>query len=118
MGQPITVTARRGARPEVVLFACDRSLTGMATERYASAEDVRGRRPPDVLAGRLFGLGATGVTVSSNVVTVEAPAGAWAELEPKAQHAIAHLFEYYGPEAGWSPEARGISAEEAASPVV
>lgn len=117
MGQPITVVAHRGARPEVMFFECNRSLTGMATERYASADDVHARRPPDVLARRLFDLGASGVTVYSNLVTVEAPAESWGALEAKVHHAVAHLFEYYGDDAGWSPAARGLSAEEAASPV-
>ena len=67
-----------------------------------------GQRPPDVLARRLFDLGAQRVTIYSNVVTVEAPAAAWAELEPKAVHTIEHLFEYYGDDAGWSFEARGL----------
>jgi hypothetical protein len=111
MGQPITVTVRAGARPEVRFFDTNRSLTGMAIEVYVSAGDAAGPRPPDVLARRLFELGATRVTVYSNVVTVEAPAGAWAELEPKAVHAIEHLFEFYGAEAGWSFEARGIAPQ-------
>jgi hypothetical protein len=108
MGQLITVTARRGARDDVRLFDLDRSLTGMAIERYASAEAAAGDRPPDVLARRLFALGATNVSVYSNVVTVEAPADRWAELEAKAAFTIEHLFEYYGDDAGWSFAARGL----------
>ena len=34
----------------------------------------------------------------------------WAELEPKATFLIEHLFEYYGDDAGWSYEARGVEA--------
>ena len=118
MGQPITVSVRAGGRPEVRFFDANRSLTGMAIETYVRGEDVRGpgegeavpdgQRPPDVLARRLFDLGAQRVTIYSNVVTVEAPAAAWAELEPKAVHTIEHLFEYYGEDAGWSFEARGL----------
>jgi scaffold Nfu/NifU family protein len=110
MGQPITVTTRTGTRPEVRFFEANRSLTGMAIETYQSAEDAVGDRPPDVLARRLFGLGATRVTVYSNVVTVEAPAAAWPDLEPKIIHTIEHLFEFYGDEAGWSFAARGVEA--------
>jgi hypothetical protein len=112
MGQPITVTARSGASPSVWMFDLNRSLTGMALERYASVDDARARggRPPDVLALRLLEAGATHVTVYSNTVTVEAPPERWAELEPKARFLIEHLFEYYGDDAGWSYEARGIEA--------
>ena len=81
MGQTITVTARQGSRPEVWFFDTNRSLTGMEIERYASPEDVHWQRPPDVLAKRLFDLGAQAVTIYSNVVTVEAPKEAWPQLE-------------------------------------
>jgi hypothetical protein len=116
MGQPITVTVRAGASPRVRFFDLNRSLTSMAIERYASpAAAAEGQRPPDVLARRLFELGAESVTVYSSVVTVEAPAEAWAELEPKVVSTIEYLFLYYGDNAGWSAEARGI--EYVPSPV-
>jgi hypothetical protein len=110
MGQPITVTARSGASPSVWMFDLNRSLTGMALEKYESAADARerGGRPPDVLALRLLEAGATHVTVYSNTVTVEAPPEAWGQLEAKATYLIEHLFEYYGDDAGWSFEARGV----------
>jgi hypothetical protein len=107
MGQTITVTSRQGSRPEVRFFDTNRSLTGMEIERYSGPEDVHWQRPPDVLAQRLFDLGATIVTIYSNVVTVEAPAEKWPELEPRVEHAIEHLFHYYGEDAGWSPAALG-----------
>jgi len=110
MGQPITVTMREGTRAEVRFFEANRSLTGMAIETYLSAGDATGTRPPDVLAGRLFDLGATKVTVYSNVVTVEAGAASWPELAPRVEHTIAHLFEFYGNDAGWSFAARGMEA--------
>ena len=117
MGQTITVTARAGSRPEVRFFDTNRSLTGMEIERYASPADVHWHRPPDVLASRLFELGATAVAVYSNVVTVEAPVAAWPELEARIEHVITHLFHYYGEDAGWSPEALGgaVSGEAAGS---
>jgi hypothetical protein len=110
MGQPITVTGRAGASPSVWIFDLNRSITGMAIEKYSSADEAkdRGARPPDVLALRLFEAGADHVTIYSNTVTVEAPADRWAELEPKATYLIEHLFEYYGDDAGWSFEARGM----------
>ena len=107
MGQPITVTMRAGNRPEVRFFEANRSITGMAIEMYASPEAAVGDRPPDVLAKRLFELGATKVTVYSNVVTVEAPASR-PDLEAKIMYTIEHLFEFYGNDAGWSFEARGM----------
>jgi hypothetical protein len=113
MGQPITVTVREGANPEVRMFDLNRSLTGMALEVYASAERAGGERPPDVLARRLFDLGAQRVSIYSNVVTVEAPAAQWAEMQPKAVHVLEHLFEYYGDDAGWSPQALGKPAPKA-----
>jgi len=110
MGQPITVTTRAGARADVRFFEANRSITGMALETYLTASDATGARPPDVLAQRLFALGATRVTVYSNVVTVEAPASSWAELEPKVVFTVEHLFEFYGDDAGWSFAARGMEA--------
>jgi hypothetical protein len=107
MGQPITVTVHKGARPDVRIFDTNRSLTGMALEIYPTREQANGERPPDVVARRLFDLGASHVSVYSNVVTVEADPGAWGVLEPKIVHTIEHLFEYYGEEAGWSPQALG-----------
>jgi hypothetical protein len=111
MGQPITVTARKGARDDVRFFSANRSLTGMAIEVYTTPESADGARPPDVLARRLLELGATKVTIYPNVAVVEAPAGSWSALEPKAQFAIEHLFEFYGDDAGWSFEARGMEPE-------
>ena len=106
MGQTLTVTVSPGARPEVRNFATDRSITGMATERFADAEAAaRGTKPANVLACRLFELGVRSVSVYSNTVTVEADAGTWAALEPKVLHLIEHLFHYYGDDAGWSVEA-------------
>ena len=104
MGQDITVVARSGAAPSVRIFSCNRSLTGMAIERYATPDDARGARPPDVLARRLFDLGATSVTVYSSDVIVEAPAPRWGELEALVIETIEHLFGFYGEDAGWSDE--------------
>jgi hypothetical protein len=112
MGQPITVTVRAGASPGIRFFECNRSLTGMAIEVYtAESVSLSGGKPPDVAAKRLLEAGATKVTIYSNVVTVEAPGGSWAELEPKAVFILEHLFEFYGDDAGWSFEARGIEPE-------
>ena len=105
MGQTITVAAQRGASPGVVTFDCNRSITGMAIERYQTVDDTKGDRPPDVLARRLFDLDATAVTIYSSVVTVQVPPERLDELEPKFAHAIEHLFGYYGDEAGWSQAA-------------
>ena len=116
MGQQITVTTRPGASPSVRLFDLNRSLTGLEIERYHSVEATTGDRPPDVLARRLFDLGATQVTIYSSVVTVEAPPERWAELEPQVTQTIEHLFGYYGDDAGWSPQARQALGIEVKAP--
>jgi hypothetical protein len=106
MGQTLTVSVTQGARPDVRHFATDRSITGMAIERFPDAESAaRATKPANVLACRLFEMGARRVTVYSNTVTVEADPAAWPQLEPKATHAIEYLFHYYGDDAGWSVEA-------------
>ena len=95
MGQPITVSEKPGDRDDVVRFDLNRSLTGMGHERYRSAADAVGDRPPDVLARLLFEQGGVqSVHVYSNEVTVE--------LAPDATDAgfaelIHDLFIHYRP---------------------
>lgn len=48
------------------------------------------------------------MTVYANVVTVEAPAARWDELEGPVSATIEHLLEYHGDGAGWWWEARGL----------
>ena len=77
MGQPITVTEKPSNRPGVVRFEINRSLTGMGHERYRSAADAAGDRPPDVLARRLFERGGIdAVHIYSNVITIDLSKGA------------------------------------------
>jgi hypothetical protein len=117
MGQEITVTTRAGAAPTVRIFDCNRSITGMAIESYTSVDDTAGGRPPDVLARRLFDLGATRVTVYSSAVTVDAPEERWATLEGEVEEVIKNLFGYYGDDAGWSPDSlRAIGVEPVLPP--
>lgn len=116
MGQQITVKARQGSSPEIRIFDLNRSLTGMENERYSSPDDVRGRRPSDVLAGRLFALGADAVSVYSSAVIVEAGTGRWPDLEPQVVDIVENLFGYYGDDAGWSPEALGTATPDDAGP--
>jgi hypothetical protein len=97
VGQAIVVTAKPGIRPGVVTFECNRSLTGMEIERYPAPPSESRRRPPDELARRLFALGATHVTIYSNVVTVEADPDVWPELEEQIIDTITNLFIYYRP---------------------
>jgi hypothetical protein len=112
MGQFITVSVREGSSASVRIFDLNRSLTGMAIERYASVADVKDgdHRPPAVLARRLFDLGAHTVTIYSSSVVVTADT--WSTLEPKVVETIEHLFGYYGDDAGWSPDSlRAIGVE-------
>ncbi|MGQ0519666.1 MAG: hypothetical protein ACT4PX_00760 [Actinomycetota bacterium] len=76
MGQPIVVVQKPSSTEGVLRFEINRSLTGMGHERYASAADATGDRPPDVLARRLFEHGGVkAVHVFSNMVTVELSGG-------------------------------------------
>ena len=93
MGQPITVTEKRGGRDDVVLFELNRSLTGMGHERYPSRDAATGTRPPDELARRLFDTGAVeAVHIYSNVVTVDLKDGASPD---GLADVIRDLFLYY-----------------------
>ncbi|MBV8234349.1 MAG: hypothetical protein JO075_01485 [Acidimicrobiia bacterium] len=93
MGQPITVTEKRGARDDVVRFDLNRSLTGMGHERYRAGQEVVGDRPPDELARRLFAHGGVeAVHVYSNVIDVDLAPGA----SPAGLADIVHgLFVHY-----------------------
>lgn len=99
MGQLITVTEKRGIRPDVVIFELNRSLTGMGHERYASAADATGTRPVDALARRLFEAGGVeGVHIYSNVVTVDLAGGSGGSGGSGGEglaDIIRDLFTYY-----------------------
>ncbi len=110
MGQQITVTEHAGATDSVRQYVLNRSITGMKIERYPNRQAAAGDRPPDVVARRLFDLGAVAVTVYSNVVTVEMAPDDWAGASPKVLETLEYFFRYYGDDAGWSWEARGLPA--------
>jgi hypothetical protein len=105
MGQPIAVTRKPSSRPGVVRFEINRSLTGMGHERYRSASEAAGDRPPDVLARRLFEVADRGgpgdairaIHVYSNVISIEAADGAdGAALDVDAlEDAIRSLYIHY-----------------------
>jgi hypothetical protein len=93
MGQPITVTQKPTAQPGVVRFELNRSLTGMGHERYRSAADAAGARPPDLLARRLFEHGGVdAVHIYSNMVTVDLTKGYSGE---GLREAMEDLFIHY-----------------------
>ncbi len=77
MGQPVVVTERATLQADKVRFDLNRSLTGMAHERYRVGTEVVGDRPPDVVARRLFERGGISeVHIFSNSITVTLEAGA------------------------------------------
>ncbi len=93
MGQPVTVVQKPSLKPGVVRFEINRSLTGMGHERYRSAADATGDRPPEVLARHLFEHGGVAaVHVYSNVITVELAEGGVTE---GLQQLIEELFIHY-----------------------
>ncbi|RMH76878.1 MAG: hypothetical protein D6683_09490 [Actinomyces sp.] len=72
MGQPIAVLRRSSPRAGVVRYELNRNLTGMGHERYRAGEEIRGHRPADELARRLFARGGIeAVHVYGHTVTVE-----------------------------------------------
>ena len=95
MGQSITVVEKPSARPGIVRFETNRSLTGMGHERYTSRDDATGDRPVDELARRLFDHGGVdAVHVYSNVITVDLSKGARGE---GLRDTIERLFIHYVP---------------------
>ena len=93
MGQPIVVVQKPSSSEAVVRFEINRSLTGMGHERYPSAADATGDRPPDVLARRLFEHGGVaGVYVFSNMITVELAEG---ERGDGLREVVEELFIHY-----------------------
>ena len=93
VGQPITVTEKRGTRSDIVRFELNRSLTGMGHERYRAGQEIVGNRPADELARRLLAQpGVEGVHIYSNVVTVQLAPGADAGGLGDIVHA---LFVHY-----------------------
>ncbi len=95
MGQPITVTEKPTRRQGVVRFELNRVLTGMGHERYASAADVKGDGPADLLARRLFEHDAVAsVSAYSNEVTIELKP--WKSADG-LREAIEGLYVHYVP---------------------
>jgi hypothetical protein len=93
MGQPVTVLVKSSSRPGVVRLEINRSLTGMAGERFRRGDDVDGDRPVDELARRLLAQeGVEVVHVSSNVITVTVDQ---AEAEAGLATVVEDLFLYY-----------------------
>ncbi len=95
MGQPIVVTQKATNREGIVRFELNRVLTGMGYEDYRSAEEAGGRRPPDLLARRLFEHQAVkAVHIYSNEVTIELKP--WKTAEG-LKEAIEGLYIHYLP---------------------
>jgi hypothetical protein len=93
MGQPVTVLVKPAARPGVLRFEINRSLTGMAGESYRRGDDVDGDRPVDELARRLLAEdGVETVHVNSNVITVVV---ADADAQSRLRRVIEDLFLFY-----------------------
>jgi len=93
MGQPIVVVQKPTAKPGMFRFEINRSLTGMAHERYVASQDVTGDRPPDELARRLFAHGGVAaVHIYSNMITVELARGGSPD---GLKDVIEGLYTYY-----------------------
>ena len=96
MGQPVTVVEKRSARPGVVRFEINRSITGMDHERYEAGDEILGNRPPDELARTLLaGGGIERISINSNVITLDLAKGGVDTSEIK--DLITDMFTYYRP---------------------
>jgi hypothetical protein len=114
MGQEITVVEKPTATPGVVRFETNRSITGMAHERYVAGRPVQGHRPPDELARRLFATGLVeGVHVYSNVVTADLAEGAGTD---GLRQLIHDLFVFYRPGVVAGPDGLALPTATAAEP--
>ena len=96
MGQPVTVVEKHAAKPGVLRFEINRSITGMDHERYRQGDEILGTRPPDVLAEALLELGGIDqVSINSNVITLDISKGG---VDAEAVRAvISDMFTYYRP---------------------
>src|SRR5688500_8500268 len=95
MGQPIAVVRKPSTRKGIVRFEINRSLTGMGNERYRSAAEAVGPRPPDELARRLFAAGGDAIAaihVYSNIITIELRDGTDASVTTGFEDVIASLY--------------------------
>jgi hypothetical protein len=107
MGQDITVAQAPSISNTTHIFELNRSLTGMEIETFSDIESTaKGHSAPEILARRILTLGATSVSVYSNIVTVECSPEIFSNIEPKIIDVMENLFRYYGDRAGWSDSAR------------
>ena len=107
VGQPITVTEKRGTGSDVVRFDLNRSLTGMGHERYRAGQEIIGDRPPDELARRLLAQdGVEAVHIYSNVVTVHLTPGATGAGLGDIVH---ELFVHYDHDEQADQQAEGVT---------
>ena len=117
MGQFITVSVQAGASPSVRIFNLNRSITGMAIERYPSVEKVGSGARRTCWPGACSTWAPTRSRCTRARWRSSLPPERWAELEPKVIETIEHLFGYYGDDAGWAPDAlRAIGVEPLPTP--
>jgi len=94
MGQPVTFLTTTAPKSGVLRFELNRSLTGMGHERYRAGEEIRGNRPPDVLARRIFAAGdVESIHMYSSMVTVHLTSNDPGDL----QTVLRELYTYYVP---------------------
>jgi hypothetical protein len=113
MGQQITVVEKPSARPGIIRFETNRSITGMGHERYRRDQEVVGDRPPDELARRLFARGGVdGVHIFSNVITIDVSKGASTDGIGQLIH---DLFTFYRPGVVAGPDGFAVAPPAAAT---
>ena len=94
MGQPVTFLTTTAPKPGVLRFELNRSLTGMGHERYRAGDEIRGNRPPDVLARRIFAAGdVEAIHMYGSMVTVYLASNDAGDMET----VLRELYTYYVP---------------------
>ncbi len=94
MGQPVTFLTTTAPKPGVLRFELNRSLTGMGHERYRAGDEIRGNRPPDVLARRIFAAGdVEAIHMYGSMVTVYLASSDAGDMET----VLRELYTYYVP---------------------
>jgi hypothetical protein len=110
MGQLVAVVEKPSAKPGIIRFEANRTLTGQGHEVFHAAADAIGPRPAAVVARRLLDSGQVeSVHVYSNIVTVNLLKGFGGE---GLDEIVRDLYQFWKP--GMEPQVFDAPADEPA----